>query len=78
MNNIPIVVCDKFETVVFRFDSPVVPRKGELINLPHRGTYRIDEIAYRLADDSLNYIKSDELLICVELIVDFNNQIKDI
>lgn len=77
MNNIRIAVCDTDEQVVFQYEAPIVPRKGELIHLHHRGAFRILEVAYRIADDTWVGTRLDELLMYVEVIVDFSNQVKD-
>lgn len=71
-----IALCNKNEKVLFSYESSIIPRKGELVNLPHRGTFRILEIAYRIADD-VSWSTKD-LLMYVEVIVDFENQITDI
>ncbi len=71
-----LAICNKDEEVLFTFESPVVPRKGELVNLSHRGTFRITDIAYRIADDT--WISTKDLLMYVEVIVDFDNQITNI
>lgn len=71
-----IAICNKNEEVQFTYESQVVPRKGELINLSHKGTFRIADIAYRVADDT--WISTKDLLMYVEVIVDFENQITNI
>lgn len=76
MDNVHIAICDIYENVVFRYAAPVVPRKGELIHLTHRGTFRIIEVAYRLADDTT--FPDEQLLMFVEVIVDFNKPIHEI
>ena len=64
-----IAICDTNEEPIVIYESDVIPRKGELINLVHKGTFRILEVAYRLADDQGHFNKS-ELLIFVEVIID--------
>jgi hypothetical protein len=76
MSEVRIAICDKDEDVLFTYLSPVVPRKGELINLCHRGTFRILDVAYRIADDSI--FPDKDLLMYAEVIVDFNNRIDHI
>ena len=78
MSNIKIAICDTDEQVVLCYSAPTVPRKGELIHLHHRGAFRILEVAYRIADDTWNNTPEDELLMYVEVIVDFNKQIREI
>ena len=72
-----LAICNKDEEVLFTFETPVIPRKGELVNLSHRGTFRIAEIAYRIADE--NWIpNSKDLLMYVEVIIDFEKRIYEI
>ena len=73
---IDIVVCDKDESSYLLYKSDVIPRKGELINFPHHGSFRILEVAYRVSDDSP--FRDNELLMFVEIIVDLSNPIKSL
>ena len=74
-----IVVCDKNEKTVFRYSTRVIPHKGELINFPHHGTFQILNVAYRYADDNPKKLQfAFENLMWVELIVDWENPVKDI
>ena len=76
MSNTIISICDTKENVIFCYESSVVPRKGELINLTHSGTFRILDVAYRLADDQERFNRS-ELLMYVEVIIDKDSPIKE-
>ena len=71
-----IAVCDKDEEVIMVYKANAVPRIGELINFPHRGSFRILEVAYRISDD--NRWAEDELLMYIEVIIDLKNPIKRI
>jgi hypothetical protein len=73
-----IVICDRYENPFVRYESSVIPRKDEIIHLNHRGAFRILEVAYRIADDTWSSTPSDELLMYVEIILDLDNQIRDL
>lgn len=72
---IDIAVCDKDEQVYLIYTSEVVPRKGELIHFPHKGSFRILDVAYRVSDDSDRFSK-EELLMYAEVIIDLSNPIQ--
>ena len=69
-----IAIYNQNEEIIMIYDSNVIPRKGELINLTHRGTFRIDEIVYRLADDS-DLLSGANLLLYIEVIINTRNPI---
>lgn len=73
---IDIAVCDKNEEVYLIYKADVVPRKGELINFPHKGSFRILEVAYRVSDDNSGKFPKEELLMYAEVIVDLSNPIE--
>ena len=76
-DGIKICVVDKDEKCVIQFHSTVIPHRGELINFPHFGTFKILNVAYRCSDDQSNN-KKNESLMWVELLVDWQNPVKDI
>ena len=76
MSNVPVVICDTKEKIITRYETSIIPRKGELINLTHSGTFRILDVAYRIADDQCKFNYS-ELLMYVEVIIDPANHLKE-
>ena len=73
---ITIAICNTDEEVITTYASDAVPRVGELINFPHKGSFRILAVAHRISDD--NYWPNEERLIFVEVIIDLNTPIKEI
>ena len=71
-----IVICNKEEQVIVKYQSSIIPRKGELIHMAHHGAFRILEVAYRIADDTWDSTPLEELLMYIEVIIDYNNPIK--
>ena len=69
-----IAICDKDENVIVTYKFDVVPRVGELINFPHKGTFRILEVAHRVSDDAS--WREDERLLYIEVIIDLDHPIK--
>lgn len=76
MSNTIISICDTKENIIFFYESSVIPRKGELVNLTHYGTFRILDVAYRLEYDQERFGRR-ELLMYVEVIIDKNSPIKE-
>jgi len=72
---IDIAVCDKDESVYLIYRADVVPRKGELIHFPHKGSFRILDVAYRVSDDAGKF-PQEELLMYAELIIDLSTPVQ--
>lgn len=70
-----ICVCDKEEKVVCRFAASAIPHKGELINFPQFGTFKVLNVAYRFTDNAPLPMLVDNLMY-VELIVDWQHPVK--
>lgn len=53
---------------ICKYTSDIIPRIGEHIILPHKGTYKILEIIYHVTDDRKEY---DNELMFVSLYLEF-------
>ena len=70
-----IAICDKDEDIIVTYKSDAVPRVGELINFPHKGTFRILAVAHRVSDDAI--WREDERLLYIEVIIDITHPVTE-
>ena len=70
-----IAICNTNENVIATYKSDAVPRVGELINFPHRGSFRILEVAHRVSDDT--GWREDEMLLYIEVIIDITHPVTE-
>ena len=52
--NYPIVATYKDYTI-FKFTSAIVPKIGENICGPHKGSYKVTDIRYHISDDCYEF-----------------------
>ena len=45
-----IYVHSKYREI--QYESNIMPRKNEILNFPHFGTFKINRIIYRISDDT--------------------------